>query len=398
MEPGFSPLDEELELLPGSLSPDLHACVVRLGAMLPFGQVGPLVAMMGKVTISASMVRCLTEQAGAALVAVEEAAVAEIERTLPPSPAGADHQQVSVDGAMVPVLGGEWREAKTLVVGQLSATQPGKAEELSYFSRIQHIEPFTRLATGELHRRGTFAAPVVVGVVDGASWCQSFLDHHLPRAVRVLDYPHAMEHLGQAAQAVFGAGTAPCSEWLGVQTQTLLHGDPQVALDAVAALPAQTAAEVTIRDKVHAYLQPRLAQMAYASFAAQGFPIGSGIVESANKLVVEARLKGAGMHWAEANVDPMLALRCVIGGKRWEQVWPQISQHRRVCARRSKPRMPSSDPHPVPAAAQTEMPRILPQPTPRVRTMVNGKPTKDHPWNSRRPDSNQSATEAITKT
>ena len=35
--------------------------------------------------------------------------------------------------------------------------------------------------------------------------------------------------------------------------------------------------------------------MQYPQFRRQGWPIGSGMVESANKLVVEARLKGAGM-------------------------------------------------------------------------------------------------------
>jgi hypothetical protein len=33
----------------------------------------------------------------------------------------------------------------------------------------------------------------------------------------------------------------------------------------------------------------------YASFRAQGSPIGSGSVESANKLVVQSRMKQAGM-------------------------------------------------------------------------------------------------------
>ena len=33
------------------------------------------------------------------------------------------------------------------------------------------------------------------------------------------------------------------------------------------------------------------------------------MVESANKVVVQARLKGAGMHWEPTHVNPMLALR-----------------------------------------------------------------------------------------
>lgn len=46
------------------------------------------------------------------------------------------------------------------------------------------------------------------------------------------------------------------------------------------------------------YLEKRVAQMQYPHFQTEGSPIGSGMVESANKLVVEARLNGAGMHWS----------------------------------------------------------------------------------------------------
>jgi hypothetical protein len=71
-------------------------------------------------------------------------------------------------------------------------------------------------------------------------------------------------------------------------------------------------------------------------FQAQGWPIGSGIVESGNKLVVEARLKGAGMHcrlapscsrherWAEEHFNPMLAIRYILCSNRWKEEWPKI--------------------------------------------------------------------------
>jgi hypothetical protein len=59
--------------------------------------------------------------------------------------------------------------------------------------------------------------------------------------------------------------------------------------------------------------------MQYPLFQAQGWPIGSGIAESANKLVVEVRLKGAGMHWARASVNPMLALRNAVCNDRWDE-------------------------------------------------------------------------------
>ncbi|MBA3276582.1 MAG: hypothetical protein H0T72_12385 [Chloroflexia bacterium] len=74
----------------------------------------------------------------------------------------------------------------------------------------------------------------------------------------------------------------------------------------------------TIRQTV-AFLAARQEQLRYQAFTDAGYPIGSGCVESANKLVMEARLKGAGMHWVRANVNSMLALRTLVANARWTE-------------------------------------------------------------------------------
>ena len=98
--------------------------------------------------------------------------------------------------------------------------------------------------------------------------------------------------------------------------------------------------------KALAYLEARVAQMQYPQFVAEGWPIGSGMVESANKLVVEDRLKGAGMHWADANVNPLLALRNAVCNDRWDETWTVIEheQRREVVLRRHGMRAQRSAP------------------------------------------------------
>jgi hypothetical protein len=76
--------------------------------------------------------------------------------------------------------------------------------------------------------------------------------------------------------------------------------------------------------------------MQYPLFQAQGWPIGSGMVESGNKLVVQARLKGAGMHWAEEHVNPMLALRNILCSGRWKEDWPKLEARLRQQARQRR--------------------------------------------------------------
>jgi hypothetical protein len=65
-------------------------------------------------------------------------------------------------------------------------------------------------------------------------------------------------------------------------------------------------------------------------------------VESGNKLVVEARLKGSGMHWKESHVDPMLAIRNIICSDRWKEEWPKIEDRLRQQTRLQRSKLHQS--------------------------------------------------------
>ncbi len=398
---GRFPLDEVLELLPGSLSPRLQQAVVRLSASLPFGQAAREVAWLLGVSVSERLACRLTEKAGATSVALHAAEVERLEREQPPPPAGPALQQVSADGAMVPLLHGQWAEVKTVAIGTvLSSPGPDgsgspRATDISYFSRRTDHETFSRLALPELHRRGTETAGVVVAVMDGSEWLQKFMDMQRPDAVRILDLPHALEHLATAAQARFGPGSAEASAWLSQQTAVLRHGDPDLVLSALRVLPAGAADPATAQtasDATLAYLTKRRHQIDYASFQAKGYPIGSGMVESANKLVVEARLKGSGMHWASDHVDPMLSLRTSLCSGSWDTTWLHIAPAQRAEARARAERrrrahhdtQPSNAATPSPAAPPTSMSTssrtVAAAHSKASPKIVNGRPTADHPW------------------
>ena len=399
MKRGFFPLDRELGLNASAFSPYLVEGITRLGTELPFERVPEVLNFFTQVGINEDTARVVTERAGAVLQEIEEAEVADIERGQGSEVVGPPVQQVSADGAMVHLVKEGWVEVKTLAIGKVAVTIGGEvhARDVSYFSRLDTAEAFRRLAVGELCRRGTLTAQRVCAVVDGAEWLQKFVDWRVPQAVRILDFPHAAEHVILAAQATFGPGTGEASEWLGKWLHELKHGNPDRVLAALRALPTERAidpaAGAKTRDEVVAYLEKRRAQIAYADFLAAGYPIGSGMVESANKLVVEARLKGSGMHWARPNVNPMLALRTAACSGRWKEVWPRIWQG--LCARRRKPRRAAAEPPsttassaPTPTTDSTAIParqspplKCPPASKPQKKGLIqNGRPTANHPW------------------
>lgn len=389
----FSPLDEELGLLPGTLTPSLQADIVRLGTWLPFRRVVGELRHFRQTDVSKSTVERLTERAGAAYVAVQEKEVARIEREAPLAPAGAERQFLSVDGAMVPLVGGEWAEVKTLVVGEVLPPQLVQGETViqttqhSYFSRLADADTFTRLALVETQRRGVETAAAVVAVTDGAEWIQKFIDHHRPDAVRILDFPHAAEYVNTFAQARPAVTDEEKHTWLHQQLQQLKTEGATPLLTTLRQQATQQAESPELTSAL-AYLEKRKAYMGYPAFQQAGWPIGDGAVESANKLVVEARLKGSGMHWARPNVDPMLALRNIACTERWSEAWPLITatlrqqaqlrsaHHRRQRAARRTPNPPPLSPPPAPDTAASALHATSSPPPPQQPW----RPPPNHPW------------------
>jgi hypothetical protein len=287
-------------------------------------------------------------------------------------------------------VGGVWAEVRTLVIGDVPPPVLRKGEpvihttNLSYFSRLADAETFQRLALVETQRRGVETAQAVAAVTDGAEWIPKFVDFHRRDAVRILDFPHAGEHLNRVGQAVWGEGSAQSQSWLESQLHSLKHEGPAPVLAEIRRLAGLQPAQAAVLNPL-CYLEKREAQMQYPTFLAAGWPIGDGAVESGNKLVVEARLKGSGMHWARPHVDPMLALRNIVCSDRWAEAWPQITQtlrqqdRQRRTARREKRRPPGLA-VPAPTTTQTPAPSTVEAATRRLPNAAAPKATANEPW------------------
>src|SRR5215211_2533447 len=323
----FFPLDDELALLPGQLTPLLQDHLAHLSSWMPFAKAATLLERFTHVSVSKATAQRHTEALGIAYEAVQLAEVERIEQDWPEVAAGPQKMILGVDGAFVPLLHGEWAEVKTLVVGEVAAPAELKGEQvvpthsLSYFSRLSEAETFQRLTLGELYRRRLETAGQVASLSDGAEWIQGFVDYHCPEAVRILDFPHAAERICQIGEVVLGVGHASLAAWQKRQLQHLKHTGPSDLVADLTSFAAQHLTDKLVAENL-ADLEKRVMQLQYPTFQAQGWPIVSGCVESANKLVVEARLKGAGMHWERGVVNSMLTLRNVVCNDRWKEAWP----------------------------------------------------------------------------
>ena len=347
---GFFPLDEELGLLPGSLTPTQHEHLVHLATWMPFAQAGKMLGDLLGVQVSEATVRRMTERAGAQY---EQVQTAEAQQPKAQEPVAPDHppivqekpvpipvkQAISSDGAYVPLISGEWAEVRTLAIGDVSSQTRTHGEEqvkvinLSYFSRMTDSETFEILSEVEIQRRRVRDALAVGAVTDGAVWLQHFIDLHRPDAIRILDFPHAAEYISAIGEGVRAHGYRLSENWLDSVLHRLKHEGPDRVLKHLSRLCERC--HDPEMDKKLRYLSLRVAMMQYQTFRKEGWPIGSGMVESANKVVMQMRLKGPGMRWEPTHVNPMLALRTAVCSDRWPQAWLQI-QTQYQCLRLSK--------------------------------------------------------------
>lgn len=97
------------------------------------------------------------------------------------------------------------------------------------------------------------------------------------------------------------------------------QGDVEAVLEALERQGGQPWGQAAAAE-LH-YFETNRERMRYAQFRAQGYPIGSGTVESACKRVIGARLKQAGMCWSKAGAQGVLSLRTALLSGRWDEDW-----------------------------------------------------------------------------
>jgi hypothetical protein len=283
----------------------------------------------------------------------------------PPAEVGPAQLLVAVDGVQVHT-DGDWHEMKVGVVAPLGPEtrrdpDSGRVcQTLGPQSVCAGLEPagqFWWRVYCEARRRGLGATTVALIVVlgDGADWIWHAAARFLPvgwaELVEIVDLYHAWEHLWTVANAVYGTGSAAAAAWAEPLKRRLLEdGVPPVLVALRELQPATADAAEEVR-KATGYFTEHAARMDYPTFIARQLPIGSGVVESANKTLITAREKGAGMRWRATGAQAVASLRAVHRSGRWAAFWRTQPQRRRPPVAPRRPRPTTAQPKPQAEAA-----------------------------------------------
>jgi hypothetical protein len=195
-------------------------------------------------------------------------------------------------------------------------------------SCVVHLGGRERLgqqAWTEAQRRGWHAARDSIVLGDGAPWIWNLWADHFSDRVALVDWYHATQHLGEAKQALYPEESVAAIRWYNRSEALLFTGHAaQIArgLSKSAAVGGQPEAHVkALQDAAH-YFQTNAGRMQYQDRRNEGWPIGSGAVESGAKQF-KARVCGPGMRWSRPGAERILTVRAAVmtGKARFDSLW-----------------------------------------------------------------------------
>jgi hypothetical protein len=239
----------------------------------------------------------------------------------------AETMAVSMDGVMANTIEEGWKEVKIVAISAVEC-EPGEDEKEpvvhltkhSYRAGLLDAQQFAKHQWAEACRRGLERAKRIVSVNDAAAWIWSLVLTCYAPCVEIIDWWHAVERLWTIARTVLGDESPYVVVWAARLKTLLWQGRMRQLFHEIRRKwPRGKELPKDLRLAI-GYLLRNRARMRYAEFRAQGYPTGSGTVESACKTVVQQRCCQSGMRWSQPGLRAILSLRCALLSGRWREV------------------------------------------------------------------------------
>jgi hypothetical protein len=343
------PFDEALGILPyQSSSEELKRLGCLLSVVMPYELSSWMLYQCSGISVSASTLWNWVESYGQVAMKRLETQLEQFHRgeTLAAEVldemTAALNLAIAADGVMVPFRPypqsakgkTQWREVKVGLLARLGQrlTRAGKTVTRLYHRRLVavlgDIEAFIPRIQLEAFLQSVDTAPQVLWLSDGGrGFWRVYRQCFAHCAIGILDFYHAAGHLWRATAALFDCRSAEAMVWFKRWRSLLRHGHHLKVLNSLTLLINAEVAEAEKLDtliQVQAYFQSHHRHIRYQQFKDQNFPLGSGMIESACKWLIQQRFKGVGMRWSEAGFNHLLHLRLAWVNQRFDAFFPLV--------------------------------------------------------------------------
>ncbi len=161
-----------------------------------------------------------------------------------------------------------------------------------------------------------------VALTDGDHGLKKKVQNLLPNFTLIIDIMHVTGYLYRAADALFTSTSAQREDWLEDALRCLLQDDLDTLLNHLNQQlqhPSRSELRRKTLSTVMTYLINNRLHLDYQSYLAQGFPIGTGVIEGACRHLVKDRFELTGMRWSKAGAQVMLDLRAIYLNGDWDE-------------------------------------------------------------------------------
>lgn len=202
---------------------------------------------------------------------------------------------------------------------EVSKTKTGEERrritKKKFVGHIGNYKKFEELILGLAARYDYKKRAKIVVISDGADWIHTIVTDLFPDAIHILDLAHVKEHICEFAKNNIDPEKERDS-WIKSIYEMLDDGDTKSILSQL----EKYKGEETDGGRLYTYIDNHKKSMNYKEYRNNGYFVGSGASESANKYVMQNRMKLEGMRWNIETGQGMLALKTRYEGRCWNEV------------------------------------------------------------------------------
>ncbi|NLZ53420.1 MAG: ISKra4 family transposase [Thermoanaerobacteraceae bacterium] len=334
---GFTLIDNEIGLLgEHKITLEMTDLITYAGQVaMSFEKSSEMIEKFTEIKVSESLIRLITEETGEKVFEQERKRVKEsYEKPEKAAPALLERYRkegilyIFTDGSQVNTIfkdekGSTWREMKLGLVfydGDSIRRKDGKMiiTKKEYVTFFGGVDEFKKLLFDAAARAGYGKIRQVVFIGDGSHWIWSMCNELFPDAVHILDYYHLSENVHAFARYLYPDNEVKMKGWANDILDKIDEGLVDEVLRSLpdlkdVKLPAQV-------PNLKTYIENNRGRVDYRRYRLRGYYIGSGAIESGNKLVVQQRMKQSGMRWSISGGQYIASLRAKYASNQWNKV------------------------------------------------------------------------------
>lgn len=185
-----------------------------------------------------------------------------------------------------------------------------------YISYIGGVEEFKKHMLALAIRNGYGEYKETVIISDGATWIRNMKNELFPDAIQILDFFHLCENTYQFSKYIHQNNEKESKRWAKKICDKLEKGKYKEVLKELEEYKGMKVPAGTVN--LYQYIYNNRDNIDYPTYKKKGYFIGSGAIESANKTVMQSRMKLSGMRWNPDNAQGVVTLKTKEKSQKWQ--------------------------------------------------------------------------------